>query len=162
MDKADVPQCNTVSSPCLWHSIYDQFYRDLLPCFQSNTVCHNGEQNETLACTGKRAVSKLFGKLFGIAEAIDRKRGQGFLRLEFLNTEKYDQRSLLFCDAMDAGKLSSFSFRFLGPVVRSMVSANHWLNGIKINRLSWYLTLVGANQASSNSALDVDSVGFVV
>ena len=41
----------------------------------------------------------------------------------------------------------------LGPVVRSMVSANHWLNSIKINRLSWYLTLVSANQASNNSAL---------
>ena len=41
----------------------------------------------------------------------------------------------------------------LGPVVRSMVSANHWLSSIKINGLSWYLTLVSANQASSNSAL---------
>ena len=40
----------------------------------------------------------------------------------------------------------------LGPV-RSMVSANHWLRSIKINRLSWYLMLVSANQASSNSAL---------
>ena len=39
-----------------------------------------------------------------------------------------------------------------GPVVRRMVSANHWLSSIKINRLSWYLTLVSANQASSNSA----------
>ena len=38
------------------------------------------------------------------------------------------------------------------PVVRSMVSANHWLSSIKTNRLSWYLTLVSANQASSNSA----------
>ena len=42
----------------------------------------------------------------------------------------------------------------LGPVVRSMVSANHWLSSIKINRLSCYLTLVGAHQASSNSALE--------
>ena len=40
----------------------------------------------------------------------------------------------------------------LGPVARSMVSANHWLSSIKINTLSWYLTLVSANQASSNSA----------
>ena len=39
-----------------------------------------------------------------------------------------------------------------GPVVRSMVSANHWLNNIKINGLSWYLTLVSDNQAPSNSA----------
>ena len=38
-----------------------------------------------------------------------------------------------------------------GPV-RNMVSANHWLSGIKINGLSCYLTLVSANQASSNSA----------
>ena len=35
--------------------------------------------------------------------------------------------------------------RDLGPVVRSMVSANQWLSGIKINWLSWYLTLVSAN-----------------
>ena len=33
-----------------------------------------------------------------------------------------------------------------------MVSADHWLSNIKINRLSWYLTLVSADQASSNSA----------
>ena len=39
-----------------------------------------------------------------------------------------------------------------GPVVRSMVRANHWLNSIKMNRLSWHLTLVSANQASNNSA----------
>ena len=39
-----------------------------------------------------------------------------------------------------------------GPVVQSMVSANHWLSSIKINRLSWYLTLVSANQASRYSA----------
>ena len=36
-----------------------------------------------------------------------------------------------------------------------MVSANHWLSGIKIYRLSWYLTGVSANHASSNSALDL-------
>ena len=45
----------------------------------------------------------------------------------------------------------------MGPVVGSMVSANHWLSSIKINMLSWYLMLVSANQASSNSAL-VDNV----
>ena len=45
----------------------------------------------------------------------------------------------------------------LGPVVRGMISANHWLSRIKINRLSWYLTLVSSNQASSNSALDYRS-----
>ena len=43
----------------------------------------------------------------------------------------------------------------LGLVVRSMVSDNHWLSSIKINGLSWYLTLVSANQASKNSALYV-------
>ena len=47
-----------------------------------------------------------------------------------------------------------------GPVVRSMVSANHWLSSIKIKRLSWYLTLVSANQASSNSA-QVESESIV-
>ena len=39
-----------------------------------------------------------------------------------------------------------------GPLVQSMVNANHWLSSIKISRLSWYLTRVSANQASSNSA----------
>ena len=33
-----------------------------------------------------------------------------------------------------------------------MVSANHWLRGIKTYRLSWYLTWVSANHASSNWA----------
>ena len=28
---------------------------------------------------------------------------------------------------------------YLGPIVRSMVSANHWISIIKINGLSWYL-----------------------
>ena len=41
---------------------------------------------------------------------------------------------------------------YLGPVIRSMVSADHWLSSIKINRLSWYLPVVSANQALSNSA----------
>ena len=41
------------------------------------------------------------------------------------------------------------------PAARSMVSANHWLTSIKINRLSWYLTLVSANHPSSNSAQSV-------
>ena len=31
-----------------------------------------------------------------------------------------------------------------------MVSANPWLRGIKTNRLSWHLTRVSANHASSN------------
>ena len=39
-----------------------------------------------------------------------------------------------------------------GWVARSMVSANHWLRGIKTYRLSWYLTRVSANHASSNWA----------
>ena len=47
------------------------------------------------------------------------------------------------------------------PVVRSMVSANHWLSSIKANRLSWYLTLVSANQATTNSA-QVDNAFVLV
>ena len=43
---------------------------------------------------------------------------------------------------------------WLGWVARSMVSANHWLRGIKTYRLSWYLTRVSANHASSNWALE--------
>ena len=49
-----------------------------------------------------------------------------------------------------------------GPVVRSMVSVNHWLSGIKTNRLSWYLTLVTANHASSNSAQYFTKLLFVL
>ena len=37
-----------------------------------------------------------------------------------------------------------------GPVVRSLVSVNRWLRGIKTYRFPWYLTLVSANHASSN------------
>ena len=36
------------------------------------------------------------------------------------------------------------------PVVRSLVSANRWLRGIKTYRFPWYLTLVSANHALSN------------
>ena len=41
---------------------------------------------------------------------------------------------------------------FHGWVARSMVSANHWLRGIKTYRLLWFLTRVSANHASSNWA----------
>ena len=37
-----------------------------------------------------------------------------------------------------------------GPVVRSLVSANRGLRGIKTYRFPWYLTLVSANHALSN------------
>ena len=37
-----------------------------------------------------------------------------------------------------------------GPVARSLVSANRWLRGIKMNRFPWYLTLASTNHASSN------------
>ena len=41
----------------------------------------------------------------------------------------------------------------LGPVVRSLLSANRWLRGIKTYSFPWYLTLVSANHASSNPDL---------
>jgi len=41
----------------------------------------------------------------------------------------------------------------LEPVVRSLVSANRWLRGIKTCRFPWYLTLVSANHASNNPVL---------
>ena len=47
----------------------------------------------------------------------------------------------------------------LGPVARSLVSANRWLRGIKLYRFPWYLTLVSTNHASSNPGL-VCSVWF--
>ena len=43
---------------------------------------------------------------------------------------------------------------YLGPVARSLVSANRWLRGIKMYRFPWYLTLVSTNHASSNPGLD--------
>ena len=46
-----------------------------------------------------------------------------------------------------------FEAEKLGPVVRNLVSANHWLKGIKTYRFPWYLTLVSANHASSNPGL---------
>ena len=45
----------------------------------------------------------------------------------------------------------------LGPVARSLVSANRWLRGIKLYRFPWYLTLVSTNHASSNPGLDATS-----
>ena len=42
------------------------------------------------------------------------------------------------------------SWRPLGLVARSLVSANRWLRGIKMYRFPWYLTLVSTNHASSN------------
>ena len=42
----------------------------------------------------------------------------------------------------------------LGSVVRSLVSANRWLRGIKTYRFPWYLTLVSANHALSNPGLE--------
>ena len=41
----------------------------------------------------------------------------------------------------------------LGPVARSLVSANRWLRSIKMYRFPWYLTLVSTNHASSNPGL---------
>ena len=47
----------------------------------------------------------------------------------------------------------------LGPVARSLVSANRWLRGIKMYRFPWYLTLVSTNHASSNPGLEIRFVG---
>ena len=41
-------------------------------------------------------------------------------------------------------------FVSLGPVARSLVSANRWLRGIKMYRFPWCFTLVSTNHASSN------------
>ena len=45
---------------------------------------------------------------------------------------------------------ANFTANSLGPVARSLVSANRWLRGIKRYRFPWYLTLVSTNHASSN------------
>ena len=44
-----------------------------------------------------------------------------------------------------------------GPVVRSLVSANRWLRGIKTYRFPWYLTLVSAKHASSNPGQSISN-----
>ena len=41
----------------------------------------------------------------------------------------------------------------LGPVARSLVSANRWLRSIKMYRFPWYLTLVSTNHALSNPGM---------
>ena len=43
VDKADGVKCCVVSSSCVWNSIYDQFYCNLLPCIKSHPICYNGE-----------------------------------------------------------------------------------------------------------------------
>ena len=50
-------------------------------------------------------------------------------------------------------KQRGWAVRALGPVARSLVSANRWLRGIKMYRFPWYLTLVSTNHASSNPGL---------
>ena len=47
----------------------------------------------------------------------------------------------------------------LGPVARSLVSANRWLRGIKMYTCPWYLTLVSTNHASSNPGLEIRMAG---
>ena len=47
---------------------------------------------------------------------------------------------------------------YLGPVARSLVSANRWLRGIKMYRFPWYLTLVSTNHVSSNPGLEDNSI----
>ena len=50
----------------------------------------------------------------------------------------------------------------LGPVARSLVSANLWLRGIKMYRFPWYLTLVSTNHASSNPGQDAVLATFAL
>ena len=71
-------------------------------------------------------------------------------------------QSFLTFDSMDRTQSAAIHWKAVeqGPVVRSMVNANHWLSSIKISRLPWYLTRVSADQASSNSALDFTVVPF--
>ena len=58
-------------------------------------------------------------------------------------------------------KFSQPTWSFLqGPVVWSLVSANHWLRAIKTYRFPWYLTLVSTNHASSNPGLDWQSISL--
>ena len=56
-------------------------------------------------------------------------------------------------DSQQAIKGLISEFRDLGPVARSLVSANRWLRGLKTHRFPWYLTLISANHASSNPGL---------
>ena len=53
---------------------------------------------------------------------------------------------------------SAVKINSLGPVARSLVSANRWLRGIKMYRFPWYLTLVSTNHVSSNPGLGVKTV----
>ena len=48
----------------------------------------------------------------------------------------------------------------LGPVARRLVSAHCWLRGVKTYRISWYLTLVSANHASSNPGLFIKDLSW--
>lgn len=43
VDKADGIKCCVISSSCVWNSIYDQFYCNLLSCIKSYPICYNGE-----------------------------------------------------------------------------------------------------------------------
>ena len=63
-----------------------------------------------------------------------------------------------FCRILGAFYLDFNRHDILGPVARSLVSANRWLRGIKMYRFPWYLTLFSTNHASSNRARSISSL----
>ena len=56
-------------------------------------------------------------------------------------------------------------FVALGPVARSLVSANRWLRGIKCYRFPWYLTLVSAKAKAlvkGRRHLKIEIIGIAI
>ena len=76
---------------------------------------------------------------------------------KYFNREKYIVRfNFINLHLFKEPRLGSLIFVNLGPVARSLVSANRWLRGIKMYRFPWYLTLVSTNHASSNPGLIIN------
>ena len=93
-------------------------------------------------------MSLQLGETFLVLRYRDQSNGSsGPKTLCFSNTMSY-LKSLypLVCKGFDNVNL--------GPVARTLVSANRWFKrGIKMYRFPWYLTLVSTNHASSNPGL---------
>ena len=68
----------------------------------------------------------------------------------------------LFFGGLDSVVLLPNFTQHQGLVVRSLVSANRWLRGIKTYRFPWYLTLVSANHALRNPDQLIVNINYLV
>ena len=129
---------------------------------QRNLACFDMVKDPVIA-DGDCAFRAILSQKWNDSLSLFRER---FTFLGLGNNEDSDVLKLrqLFVDNVQSNDhyqmLSRIPSAELGPVARSLVSANRWLRGIKIYRFPWYLTLVSANHASSNPGLNAKTERF--